>query len=144
MPDAAAQMVHQRPGVAEHDQPADEARGEGLHIGVGPGARSRGDQPPGEQQRAEIQCNPGGAMDNGKRHRQSPAIGLKMWRKRAFDPGGHWRLYVADPVALRRDPSGIVVNSRLIYVVESLRATTNLGKSEREFTPTDEPCKGKR
>ena len=41
MPDAAEQMMHQRPGVAEHDQPADEAAGKGLHIGVGGRARRR-------------------------------------------------------------------------------------------------------
>jgi hypothetical protein len=31
-------------------------------------------------------------MDDGQRHRQGPAIGLQMRRKRAFDPGGHRRL----------------------------------------------------
>ena len=31
-------MMHQRPCVAEHDQAADEARGEGLDLGIGGGA----------------------------------------------------------------------------------------------------------
>jgi hypothetical protein len=31
-------------------------------------------------------------MDDGQQHRQRPAIGLQMRRKRSFDPDGHWRL----------------------------------------------------
>src|ERR1700726_4991854 len=31
-------------------------------------------------------------MDDRHRHRQGPAINLRMWRKRSFDPGGHWQL----------------------------------------------------
>src|SRR6187549_237250 len=36
--DPAAQMMQQRPRVAEQDQLADDAAGEGLDVGVGPGA----------------------------------------------------------------------------------------------------------
>ena len=138
MPDAAEQMMQQRPGVAEHDQPADEARGEGLHIGVSRRARGRRDQPPGQKQRAEIQRHAGDAMDDGKRHRQRPAVGLQMWRKRSFDPGGHWRLRVADPETF--GDSGAVGDrgdSSLIYGVESPSATTNISHSEPAFTSTD-------
>src|SRR6266853_912573 len=35
MAQAREQMMQQRPGVTEHDQAADEAAGEGLHMGVG-------------------------------------------------------------------------------------------------------------
>jgi hypothetical protein len=28
-------------------------------------------------------------VDDGKRQRQGPAIGLQMRRERSFDPGGH-------------------------------------------------------
>src|ERR1700753_618906 len=76
MPDAAEQMMHQRPCISEYDQPPDEAAGKSLHIGVGGGPGGGCDQPPRQQQGSKIQRNPGGAMNDGQCHRQGPAIGL--------------------------------------------------------------------
>src|SRR5205823_13035894 len=54
VPDAAEQMMQQRTGIAEYDQPPDEAAGKGLHVGIGGGPRGGCDQPPRQQQGAEI------------------------------------------------------------------------------------------
>src|ERR1700692_656682 len=45
MPDAAEQMMQQRPRIAEYDQAAEKAGGKGLHVGIGRRPRGRGDQP---------------------------------------------------------------------------------------------------
>ena len=75
MADAAEQVVHQCPRVAEHDQAAENAGDKGMDVGVRRRARGRRNQPPGQEQRAEIKRNTGGAMDDRERHRQGPAIG---------------------------------------------------------------------
>ena len=58
MADAAEHMMHQRPGEAEQDQPADQAAHEAFEVGIGVGAGGGGDQPPGKQQHAEIRAAP--------------------------------------------------------------------------------------
>ena len=68
MPDAAEQVMDQRPGITKQDQPADDRRQEArtprerLRIGCG------GDQPPGEQQRAEVEHHAGDAMETRHQH----------------------------------------------------------------------------
>src|SRR3982074_5323 len=123
-------MMQQRPSISEYDQPAEKAAGKGLHIGVSAGAGGRRDQPPRQQQRAEIQRHAGGTVDDGQRHRQGPAIGLQMRRKRSFDPGGHRRLLTVCGAA--NGPWGSrVMNS--IYVVETASATAKCRQIELAF-----------
>src|SRR2546429_6981611 len=131
MPDAVEQMMQQRPGIAEYDEPADEARSEGLHVGIGAGPRRRRDQPPRQQQGAEIERDAGCAMDNGHRHRQGPAIGLQMRRKRSFDPGGHGGFEGggAGRGALRGSRE-----MNFIYELETVSATAKIANCERWFT----------
>src|SRR3981189_1516758 len=101
-------MMQQRPSIAEHDQPAENAAGKSLHMGVSAGTGGGRDQPPRQQQGAEIQRDAGNTMDDGQRHRQGPAIDLQMRRKRSFDPGGHRRLLIVGGPA--QGPSGIAVD----------------------------------
>ena len=51
-----------------------------LHIAIGIGAACRRDQPPGDQERADIHRKAGDAMQDGERHRQRPAVGLQVRR----------------------------------------------------------------
>ncbi len=78
MPDAADGMMDQRPGVAKQyslaqkrpEQPVDV-----LEIGR---ARGRRDQPPSEQQSAEIQRRAGYSMDYRHHHIHDRLINLQM------------------------------------------------------------------
>ena len=36
-------------------------------------------QPPGQQQGSDVEGDTGGAMDDGQRHRQRPAVHLHVW-----------------------------------------------------------------
>ena len=58
---------------------------EPLHAGERLVGDGRGDQPPGEQQRADAQAHAGDPMPDRQRHADRPAIDLKMGGERAAD-----------------------------------------------------------
>ena len=76
--EAAEHVVHQRPGVAEQDELADMSRDPiGPVIGL---AGRRRDQPPGDQQRADIERPAGDAVNDRHDHGGNRLVDLQMRR----------------------------------------------------------------
>ena len=81
--DAAERVMDQGPGVAEQDQPADQRAGKPFEARVAGGPGRGGHQPPGQQQRAEIEAESADPMEARHHHRQREPVDLKVRRQRS-------------------------------------------------------------
>ena len=75
MADAAKRMVDDRPGEAEQDDTPDDRAGEPFKFCIRT-RRGGGDEPPGQQQCAEVIADARDAMDDRHRHRQRRLVDL--------------------------------------------------------------------
>src|SRR6516165_2850188 len=83
---AAEHVVDDAPGVAEQDQPAEPGAGEPLEPGIAVGTGHR-DQPPDQQQHAEVIAESGDAMCNRHHHRQHRPVDLQVRGERPLGAG---------------------------------------------------------
>ena len=84
MPDAAEHVMQKRPGVAEQNKLPEPRRKKSVHeFELARRPRHR-EQPPGEQQRAEIERAPGDPMHDRHHHRRRQAIDRNVRRERAL------------------------------------------------------------
>jgi len=105
MADAAEHVMDQRPGVAEQDQPADQAADEPFDIGIGIGPEAAAIKPPGEQQHAEIQRRAVTRWTMDIIIVSSGRLDLQVRRQRALAAGARARLHVGHRQTPRRLPA---------------------------------------